>query len=235
MKILAISSSTNSLSIAIAADSKVIGESFYNHIPTLSENIVRYIKILIDETKTPIKSIQGVVVSKGPGAFTNLRVGITAAKVMSQILTIPIIGLDSLELVARNVQVSGSVVVIQKACRNDVNVAIYGMEHFTLTPLSKPFTINTETLAAKLSDSKGPLYLTGDGASLVFEIIEESIRKAGIYLAPKSTWEPRASTLAFWGQELLERGKQDNVLTLSPVYSHPPNIRKTVYGKNKNI
>lgn len=229
MKTLGICSVTNALSLAVVDQNKILGEVYFNQSHVLSEKIVSYLDHLFSSIDDSISSLSGISVTTGPGAFTPIRVGITTAKIIAQFLEIPIVGLDSLDCIAHNTLINGTLLVAQKACRNEINVAIYGKNYQKLTPA---FTITLEKLAEKLAITEGPLYLSGDAATMLHDHIPTPRPTT---LLPAHTWEPRAAVVAMLGQTRLDAGEQDKLLTLHPTYSHAPNVIKANYGKNYNI
>lgn len=236
MKILSIVTSTNAISFALVENQKLLGETFLNNSRLLAETLVDQISKFLKTLGIELGEIDGIAVCTGPGAFTGLRVGITTAKIISQLLNKPIIGLDAIELVARNLSCQGEVIVIQKACRNEVNVAAFGQNKLRLEKQTANFSTTSEKLASKLANNKGPLYLTGDAASLVYEQISDLLGdNINIHLCPPQFWEPKASTAAFWGVEKLINEEISDVMKFGPQYSHPPNIKQNKYEKNKNI
>lgn len=232
MKNLAIVTATNAISLAVTEENKIIGELFLNHSRTLSENLTFYIKELLEKTEINKDQIDSITVCEGPGAFMGLRVGMTTAKIFAQLKNLPIVCIDALDIVANNCKINGTIIVIQKACRNEMNMAIFGSNNFDVFRQSENVALTIDKIADKLSESKGPIYLSGDGADQIYHLIKE---KTECYLAPPDCWEPKASVASIMGQKLINAGTTNNILTISPSYSHPPNIRLKKYAHNKNI
>lgn len=57
----------------------------------LAETIHLKIRQLLERQKLSIKDLQGIVVFKGPGSFTGLRIGLSVANALSDSLSIPIV------------------------------------------------------------------------------------------------------------------------------------------------
>ena len=69
-----------------------------------------------------------LAVGIGPGGFTGIRVAITTARTIAQALKLPLIGINSLEVAAFNLQASGQVGIIKEASRSHCYMAVYRPE-----------------------------------------------------------------------------------------------------------
>lgn len=58
----------------------------------LSDTLLVKIEDLLSEQKLELKNVSGLIVYRGPGSFTGLRIGITVANTLSYSLNIPIVG-----------------------------------------------------------------------------------------------------------------------------------------------
>ncbi len=101
--ILNIETSTNVCSVAVTADgTTLIHREDYqgqNHAVLLSG----YIKDCLDYLKDNNKSLEAVAVSIGPGSYTGLRIGLSEAKGLAYALDLPLIGIDTLQIMATSV------------------------------------------------------------------------------------------------------------------------------------
>ncbi len=76
MKILCLDSATESATAAILDDDKLLGEITFNYKKQHSVIMMPMIDNLLKNNELNINDIDGFVVSKGPGSFTGLRIGI---------------------------------------------------------------------------------------------------------------------------------------------------------------
>jgi tRNA threonylcarbamoyladenosine biosynthesis protein TsaB len=102
--ILCIESGTNTCSVALGRSGELIDlvESHseeHNH----AKNLTVYIETLLKRGGLTAKNLCAVAVSKGPGSYTGLRIGVSAAKGMCYALNIPLIALGSLKVMANGV------------------------------------------------------------------------------------------------------------------------------------
>ena len=84
MIILSIDSATESASCAILNNDKLLGEVTLNNKKQHSVVLMPLMDSLLKNLQLTIKDIDGFVVSKGPGSFTGLRIGMSMIKGLSQ-------------------------------------------------------------------------------------------------------------------------------------------------------
>ncbi len=105
--ILNIDTSTEVCSVALSAEGTVLchREEFEqrNHATLLSG----FIKDCLDRLRELELSLDAVAVSMGPGSYTGLRIGLSEAKGLAYALGLPLIGVDTLQLLAVSVMFSG--------------------------------------------------------------------------------------------------------------------------------
>lgn len=100
MNILAMDTSNQVLAVAIQRDKKVIGEIVTNLAKNHSIRLMPAIDQLMKEVNMKPEQLEKVIVAKGPGSYTGVRIGVATAKTMAWALNIPIIGVSSLEVLA---------------------------------------------------------------------------------------------------------------------------------------
>ena len=91
---------------------------------TYSELLHSTVADLLREAGGRIEQLSGVVVVHGPGSFTGIRIGLSAAKGLAEALAIPIIAVSRLELLARQAP-GGSAAAVLDAGRGDFFVGFY--------------------------------------------------------------------------------------------------------------
>ena len=125
--ILNIETATKNCSVALAKDGKTvlckeIAEEGYSH----AERLHVFIEEIIKETGITFKDLSAIAVSQGPGSYTGLRIGVSAAKGLCFALGIPLIAVDTLQVLASQVKVSsGLIVPMLDARRMEVYSAIF--------------------------------------------------------------------------------------------------------------
>lgn len=168
--ILNIESSGAPCSVALTSEGMVVAhrEDFAgrNHATLLSD----FIKHCLDYARDIELPVDAVAVSLGPGSYTGLRIGLSEAKGLAYALKIPLIGIDTLELLATRVMFSADdidpdtvFIPMVDARRMEVYTAAYD---FGLRPVMAPQALIIEGDAyAALKASGRPLLFFGTGAA----------------------------------------------------------------------
>ncbi len=101
--ILSIETSTIACSVALSDGDKLLSikESMIKN--SHSSIITVFIKKVLDSAKKDFSDLKAVAVSKGPGSYTGLRIGVSAAKGIAYALNIPLIGISTLQAMAKTV------------------------------------------------------------------------------------------------------------------------------------
>src|SRR5690625_1532418 len=100
MKILALDTSNYVLSIAVLSDGQIVGEYTTNLEKNHSVRLMPAINNLMNEIDITPDMLDKIIVAKGPGSYTGVRIGLTTAKTLAWALIIPIIGVSSLKSLA---------------------------------------------------------------------------------------------------------------------------------------
>jgi tRNA threonylcarbamoyladenosine biosynthesis protein TsaB len=160
--ILNLETATKNCSVALAQDGNTIvlkeyaGEG-YAH----AEKLHIFIEDVLRQAGYTFADIDAVAVSMGPGSYTGLRIGVSAAKGLCYALNIPLIAVDTLELLARVVSVeNGLIVPMIDARRMECYTAIFDAQYNSIRKTEAE--IITETSFAELS---GQVHIVGDGAA----------------------------------------------------------------------
>lgn len=157
--ILNIETATKNCSVAIAKDGitilcKEIAEEGYSH----AERLHVFIEEAIAEAGITLKDLAAIAVSQGPGSYTGLRIGVSAAKGLCYALEIPLIAIDTLKTLASQVIVKeGLIIPMIDARRMEVYSAIF-------TPnLENKRAILAEIITEdSFNDLEGTIYFVGD-------------------------------------------------------------------------
>jgi tRNA threonylcarbamoyladenosine biosynthesis protein TsaB len=125
--ILNIETATKNCSVALAKDGKTIlckeiAQEGYSH----AERLHVFIEEIIKEAGIAFQDIAAIAVSQGPGSYTGLRIGVSAAKGLCFALDVPLIAVDTLQVLASQAKVSsGLIIPMLDARRMEVYSAIF--------------------------------------------------------------------------------------------------------------
>ena len=118
MKILSVSTATNHLSVALNEDQQVIVEKNERDERNHSEHLDPLIEEILKENKLNLKNIDRFAVAIGPGSYTGLRIGITTVKMFASILNKEVVGISTLQSLAKGVK-EPALVITGLDARND--------------------------------------------------------------------------------------------------------------------
>jgi len=220
---LALDTSSNTISIAVSQQGKVVNELTWqtrrNHTIELTSGIT----YLLGQAGITAGSLEAIFVARGPGSFNGLRVGISTAKGLAFALKIPLLGISTLEADAYPFACTGlPLYPLHAAGRGEIATASYqqiGEEWHSLE------AEHLTTLEALCQQIGGKSLVCGDFPP---EIEEELRLMSGnqIIIPEAAARLRRAGFLGSLGWENLSSGKQDNPVTLQPLYLRPPHITK---------
>lgn len=217
MRILSIDTATESATCAILEDNKVLGEITFNYKKEHSVILMPIIQSLLENIHADINSIDGLVVSKGPGSFTGLRIGIATVKGLSQGLKKPFIGISTLDSLAYNMSFSDGIICpILDALRGNVYTAFYKFEGDKLVKTTDYMVISIDELISILNEKNEKVCFVGDGTYKFKDIITASLKNS--CFAPAHLNLTKASSLGELGLSLLSKGIEDDIYTFAPIY-----------------
>jgi len=100
MYILGIETTGAFASVALLHDDKIIGYISGNDRFSHLQNLIPQVEAVIKDSKLSLDDLDAIAVSRGPGSFTGIRIGVSTARALSQILDIPCVPVPSLEALA---------------------------------------------------------------------------------------------------------------------------------------
>ena len=213
MRILAVDSSAKACSVALTDDKKIIGSFFINTALTHSQTLVPMIDALLRNTAVSLDSVDVLAVSVGPGSFTGIRIGVTTARIMSQMLDIPCIAVSTLEAMAVRAldkAISAGalyVVPVINARRHQTYAGVYeavfttDCEHQSAIPVMEEKQYMIEDLLSELQTrmaehSGAVAFFTGDGIDAYADIIESTMTEGSYAFADEDLRYQHAEAVA---------------------------------------
>lgn len=167
--ILNLETATRNCSVSLSKDgdllalNEIAGEGYLH-----SEKLHLFIEKTLADCGYNFKDIEAVAVGMGPGSYTGLRIGVSAAKGLCYALGIPLIALDTLEVLAQQLSVAEGdyIAPLIDARRMEVYTSLFD-NHF-----SKLSATTAEIVTNELYNSVGgTIHLLGDGAAKCKDIL----------------------------------------------------------------
>jgi tRNA threonylcarbamoyladenosine biosynthesis protein TsaB len=166
VNILAIETATTACAIGLATTTgerlALVVDDNRHH----TESLMPGIRDLLASAGLGAKDVDRVVVDRGPGLYTGLRVGIATAVGFALAANCELVGVTSLELLAAGAQrasVRGTLLVAVDGRRGEVFTQSFELAD-VVTPTSEPGVVRPADVVARWA-SRGALTLTGDGAT----------------------------------------------------------------------
>lgn len=126
MRLLAIDTSNQTLTLAVSEEQQLLGEYTITVKKNHSLSLMPMISNLVSAVGLSPHDLDRIVVAKGPGSYTGLRIGVTTAKTLAYTMKKELVGVSSLKTVAANCTlVKGPIVPLFDARRNNVYTGCY--------------------------------------------------------------------------------------------------------------
>ena len=209
--ILSIETTTTNCSVALSKDGETLllkedyGEN-YSH----AERLHVYINELLNEAKVKREDLYAIAVSKGPGSYTGLRIGVSAAKGLCYALDIPLISISTLEALSHQVKTDNGIIIpMLDARRLEVYSAIFSSEHTLLRE------IQAEVLEASSYNDfleNNAVYFVGNGVEKTRTLITH---KNANFIEGKL---PSANEMSFLAYNKYQKSDTEDVAYFEPYY-----------------
>ena len=144
---------------------------------------------LLDDAGLEVSDIDAIVVGRGPGSFTGVRIGVATAKGLACGLAVPLYGASTLDAVAWRAWwagMRGRLGVVADAMRKEVYPVRYALDDAGVTRLEPDTVAKPAQVAQQWASKESPLMLTGDGLLKYAGLFEG----APFDLVPEELWLP---------------------------------------------
>ena len=218
MKILALETSAKAVSVAVAENDTVIASRFANEGQTHSVTMMPMLDGMLRETGLTLRDMELIAVSNGPGSFTGLRIGVSAAKGLAWALDVPCCGVSTLDAMAQNaLDFEGIVIGAMDARREQIYNALFLCHDGHLQRLTEDRAIGLDALLPEMEKySDLPKLVVGDGAALCYTYLSERGITCG--MREGECGLQNAQGVAQAAYEMALRGMTVSARDLIPVY-----------------
>jgi tRNA threonylcarbamoyladenosine biosynthesis protein TsaB len=202
MTILAIDTSNYALGVALLDDDQVLGEYMTNLKKNHSVRIMPAIQTLMKDCEKLPADLTKIVVAKGPGSYTGVRIGVTIAKTLAWSLNIPLVGISSLEILAAGLgrYFDGYVSPLFDARRGQVYTALYQGENGKLTEVVEDQLVMIDDWAMRLTEMSKPILFVGNDLPIHQAHLEKALGTQARF-ASMTEHNPRPAELALLGKD----------------------------------
>ncbi len=214
MRLLALDTATEACSVALWVDGAVAMAQRRLMVRGHAEALMPMVAAVMAESGLAYGDIDAFAVTRGPGTFTGLRIGLAAARGLALAAERPLIGLTTLEVLAASVPVArrGQSLMAAIDARRD---EIYGQVFATdLTPLGEPAARSADALAAE--PWVPPLQVVGTAARRMADLLGD-----GVTALPGDGCPDAAVAVALAATRSLPAVG----VPVAPLYLRPPDAR----------
>ncbi|MEO9968114.1 MAG: tRNA (adenosine(37)-N6)-threonylcarbamoyltransferase complex dimerization subunit type 1 TsaB [Reichenbachiella sp.] len=211
--ILALDTSTSSGSVALVKDGKLIASHIYSIDKSHSSLLHVMIEQMMANASFAMSELKGIAVAEGPGSYTGLRIGVSAAKGLCLALDIPLMAINTLEAMAYQLARRSSdncmYCPMIDARRMEVYAALYLHDMKEVKPTA-PVLLEEYAYEDVLPTSK--ILFFGDGSQKASEVVKHE----NAYFA--SDIVPSAEEVALLAVKKFENKNFENVVAFEPFY-----------------
>lgn len=237
---LGIETATDVCSVALLAGEDVVFEHTLTAPRSHSANLVLMVQRALAYAGIGVASLSGIAVSKGPGSYTGLRIGVSVAKGLAFSHSINLIGVPSLDALAMRVlpevQTGDTIVTAFNSRRNEVYLGLYEALQDNVHQLAAVASLQKDEIGpfvAQHSPDTKLRVLAGEGAAFVAAcLIESGVKAETVLSAPFLI--PSAGLVATMGAARHKTGLQDDPGSFEPYYLNafiPKARKKSIFDR----
>lgn len=215
MKILAVDTATSGCSVALTDREHLLAEINLVSTQTHSRHLAGMIVEACRLAGMAVGGMDAYAVTRGPGSFTGLRIGVSTVKGLAEAAGRPIVGISALQTLAEQAAASTPLVcALIDARRGEVYFSTYRLIDGTLVEQHREAVLRPEHALHRID---APCTFVGNGAVLHRAMIRDNLGDHA-YFAPLSAHVIRASTVARLAWKRLKNGDSDEVAHFVPAY-----------------
>ena len=215
MNILGIETATQVCSVALLEDKTLLGELSINQKNVHAEKLFGLIQQLLANNQLNPKKINAVAISIGPGSFTGLRIGLSAAKGFVFAVNAKLVAVSTLQALAKRAPEDKKIIcTLIGARKGESYYAVYERKGREIVEKEPPCVLANESLVDNLP---ARAYLIGPGISALTDLQQLMIEKSTTREMDK-TIQANAIAVAQIGYSQLQHGIQENPITVEPYY-----------------
>ena len=208
--ILNLETATKNCSVSISQNGQTIlckemAEAGYSH----AEKLHVFIEECIKESNISFKDLSAIAVSQGPGSYTGLRIGVSAVKGLCFALDLPLIAVDTLQVLASKLSITEGVIIpMIDARRMEVYSAIFNSKSEKIREVQAE--ILTENSFEEISET---IHFVGDCAEKAKTVLTKSN-----FIFHEEIIYPSANEMSELSYKKFQENKLEDVAYFEPYY-----------------
>ena len=226
---LIIDTATSILGLALVDSSGLVGELAWRTNRNHTAELIPSLRYLLKKAAIELHDLQGIVVARGPGSFTGLRVGMATAKGLAISTGAPLVGISTLEAWAYPYATTGlAVCPIQEAGRGELAAALFKWTRGLVDRVMPEHITTLDDLCPRVREST---IFCGQVSPDVAARLKELLGPRALVVEAEHP-DPRLLYLGQLGLQKIEGGKADDPATLEPLYLRRPSITRPSKAKS---
>ena len=219
MCLIGLNTAIEPYSFAIVENGSVLDSVITSSTYTVSEQIMLAIDERLSRLSKQWTDVSGMVVVEGPGSYTGIRIGVSFAKTVAMVQTIPLVGVDVLTVLATQALFDKGVAMsVVKARKQEYNTRLFSFVENKVCPLSNQVCLSHDETVAVLRQFEAPIRVVGQVSAL-----QETVENSELIFME----------MAVTGEAVIKAGldshSRDGVLVgdyrqVVPKYSHFPHL-----------
>lgn len=212
MKILALESSGLAGSVAALDDARLLHQEVLDPLARSAKALAPACRDLLHRVGWTPADVQLIGVTRGPGSFTGLRVGVTMAKTWAYLHGAALVGVDTLQVLAEQTPPDcASVWTVLDAQRNELFVAHWRRDAPSGFLATRPTAIVSQ--GQWLQSLSAPAVVTGPGLAALVDRLPHGVR-----VVEESRWAPMAAAVGLVAARQFAVSGSDDPLQMVPLY-----------------
>jgi len=219
--------------VALVDENKTLAELIVAEGLTHSRTLLPSVERLLSETGMSVSDLDLIAVTVGPGSFTGLRIGLSAAKGLAWAAQKPLVGVPSLDTLARNLTPGPrQFCPMIDARKGEVYAALYKFSSGdTIQRLTEFGAFKPERLAELIKEETA---FFGDAARTWGRVLSDTL--GPLYIrAPQELDYPRAAITARLGMALFAEGVESDPALIVPLYIRPSEAELSWAARQKRL
>jgi len=213
--LLAVDTSSSQLGLALYDGAQVIAESMWTSHARHTVELAPALAELFQRTGVKMDAIRALGVALGPGSFTSLRVGLAFVKGLALARNLPLIGIQTLDLVAASQPLSGlPMAAVVPAGRVRLAVGWYNAVDPARQAEGSPVSLTAEALSVSIVE---PALVCGEMSAVERQVFEKN---SYVTLPSPARCVRRPALLAELAYVRWQAGESDELAALAPIYLH---------------
>ncbi len=215
---LAIDTSNEIAGLALSKKGEVMVELTWvagrNHTREVIPSLLR----ILEQTGAQLQDLKGIIVARGPGSFSGVRVGISLAKGLAFALDIPLVGVSTLEALAFPYAGLGLPVCPLLKFGRELAMALFQLRDDKLITLVEEQVVDPSEISSRIT---GQVILCGEMEPELVTFLRQELGEKARFLSSQLR---RPGYLCKLGWQRLRAGERDDLATLQPLYLKKPSI-----------